>query len=88
METLPHSQRWNFQIIEPLKPSTIFDWGITDEYMWAAYKTMNGWVAKSSKDDGFGWNVKKTAVMGDVLPAETALVLIGGGEGMLNSYTV
>lgn len=85
-ETLNQTPRWRFEMIEHLRPATIFDWGVNDEFVWAAYRTMSGWIAKGSRDDGKGWNVKKTAVMGDVLHPRTALYLINGEQEMLGDY--
>lgn len=67
METLNQTPRWRWEMIEHLRPATIFDWGTNDEFMWAAYRTTSGWIAKRSIEDGKDWNVKRTAVVGQVL---------------------
>lgn len=86
METLNQTPRWRWEMIEHLRPATIFDWGTNDEFMWAAYRTTSGWIAKRSIEDGKGWNVKRTAVVGQVLHPRTALWLINGEMEMLGDY--
>lgn len=85
-ETLNQVPRWRFEMIEHLRPATIFDWGTNDEFTWSAYRTTSGWIAKRSKDDGRSWNVKKTAVMGDVLHPRTAMFLLNCEQEMLGDY--
>ena len=86
VEGLVPEPRWKFEMIEYLRPATVFDWGVNDEFVWAAYRTTSGWIAKRSKDDGQGWNMRKAAVMGDILHPRTALWLINGEQEMLGDY--
>lgn len=85
-ETLHNTPRWKFEMLEHLRPATIFDWGVNDEFMWAAYRTTSGWIAKRSRDDDQSWNIRKTAACGDVLHPRTALWLINGEMEMLGDY--
>ena len=85
-ETLNQVPRWRFEMIEHLRPATIFDWGTNDEFMWSAYRTNSGWIAKRSREDGKSWNIRKTAACGDVLHPRTALFLINGEMEMLGDY--
>lgn len=43
-ETLQDKPRWTMEMINPLRPGTIFDWGfLEEEGKWAAVKGIGSW---------------------------------------------